>query len=217
MIADEGADVANDEQLSISLRYVNDNGPQERFLGFHECQTGVSGEAITADILEQLANWQLEPTFLRGQAYDGAGAMAGQVRGTAACISSLYPKAVYTHCAAHRLNLCIVKCCNVREVNNMMQTADKIAHFFKYSPKWQHALETWIDDLFPEEKRKKVKEMCRTRWVERHEAFEIFSDLFLPIVCCLERYLLARVVIGTVIPSQILIHSCLLYHNFHSS
>ena len=35
-------------------------------------------------------------------------------------------------------------------------------------------------------KRKCLKEMCRTRWVERHEAFEVFSDLFLPIVSCLE-------------------------------
>ena len=75
--------------------------------------------------------------------------MAGR---TAAHILSIYPKAVYTHCAAHQLNLCIVKCCNIREVNNMMRTADKIAHFFKYSPKRQGALETWIDDLFPEEK-----------------------------------------------------------------
>ena len=29
--------------------------------------------------------------------------------------------------------------------------------------------------------------MCRTRWVEQHEAFEVFSDLFLPLVCCLEK------------------------------
>ena len=28
--------------------------------------------------------------------------------------------------------------------------------------------------------------MCKTRWVERHEAFQIFSDLFLPTVSCLE-------------------------------
>ena len=33
---------------------------------------------------------------------------------------------------------------------------------------------------------KKLKELCRTRWVERHEAFEVFSDLFLPTFCCLE-------------------------------
>ena len=28
--------------------------------------------------------------------------------------------------------------------------------------------------------------MCRTRWVERHESFELFSDLFMPIISCLE-------------------------------
>ena len=28
--------------------------------------------------------------------------------------------------------------------------------------------------------------MCRTRWVERHEAFQVFSDLFIPVFCCLE-------------------------------
>ena len=28
--------------------------------------------------------------------------------------------------------------------------------------------------------------MCRTRWVERHEAFEVFQDHFMPIVCCME-------------------------------
>ena len=28
--------------------------------------------------------------------------------------------------------------------------------------------------------------MCCTRWEERHEAFEVFMDLFMPITCCLE-------------------------------
>ena len=28
--------------------------------------------------------------------------------------------------------------------------------------------------------------MCCTCWIERHEAFETFLDLFIPIVCCLE-------------------------------
>ena len=67
-----------------------------------------------------------------------------------------------------------------------MQTADKISRFFSNSPKRQLALEGWIDSVLPEEKRKKLKELCRTRWVERHEAFEVFSDLFLPTLCCLE-------------------------------
>ena len=64
-----------------------------------------------------------------------------------------------------------------------MQTADKISRFFSNSPKRQLALEKWIDSVLPEENRKKLKELYRTQWVERHEAS---SDLFLPTFCCLE-------------------------------
>ena len=64
----------------------------------------------------------------------------------------------------------------------MMQTADNVCRFFSNSPKRQLALEKWISQICSEEKRKCLKEMCRTRWVERHEVFEVFSDLFLPIV-----------------------------------
>ena len=67
-----------------------------------------------------------------------------------------------------------MKCCSIREVSNMMQTADKISRFLSNSPKRQLALEKWIDNVLPEENRKKLKELCRTRWVERHEAFEVF-------------------------------------------
>ena len=130
------------------------------------CHSGVTGEAIAGDILAQLTEWQLDPQFLRGLAFDGAGAMAGRSKGAAARITSLYPKAVYTHCAAHRLNLCVVKCCDIREVSNMMQTADAVARFFKNLPTHMsihvsnHVLETWIDNIFQNEKRKKLKEMC---------------------------------------------------------
>ena len=187
VIADEATDTANDEQLSICVRFVDSGVPCEKFLAFHECQAGVSGEAIANAILAKLDEWQLEPQFLCGQAYDGAGAMAGKSKGVAARILSKYPKAFYTHCAAHRLNLCVMKCCSIREVSNMMESADKISRFFSNSPKRQTALEKWIDNVLPlEENRKKLKELCCTRWVERHEAFEVFTDLFLPIFCCFE-------------------------------
>ena len=186
VIADEATDVANDEQLSICVRFVHNGSPCEKFLAFHECQSGVTGEALADDILSALVEWQLQPQLLCGQAYDGAGAMAGKSKGVASRILSKYPKALYTHCAAHRLNLCVMKCCSIREVSNMIQTADKISRFFSNSPKRQLALEKWIDSVLPEENRKKLKELCQTRWVERHEAFEVFSDLFLPTFCCLE-------------------------------
>ena len=79
-----------------------------------------------------------------------------------------------------------MKACSIQVVSNMMQTADSVARFFNNSPKRQLALEKWIDSVLPEERRRKLKEMCRTRWIERHEAFEVFIDLFLPTVSCLE-------------------------------
>ena len=186
VMADEATDSANIEQLSVSVRFV-DGGSCEKFLGFLKCESGVTGDAIAENLLSQLYTWQLPPSLLRGQSYDGAGAMAGHTRGAAARILAKYPKAIYVHCAAHRLNLCVMKACSIQVVNNMMQTADSVSRFFNNSPKRQLALEKWIDSVLPEEeRRKKLKEMCRTRWIERHEAFEVFIDLFLPTVSCLK-------------------------------
>jgi len=54
VIADEATDRSNKEQLSITIRFVNDNKPVEKFLGFQECASGVSGEALADSILEKL-------------------------------------------------------------------------------------------------------------------------------------------------------------------
>ena len=188
ILADEATDAANDEQLAISLRYVNQSCQriEERFLAFSECITGVTGEAIADQLLHHLRNWQLSGLQLCGQMYDGAGAMAGKTRGAAARITQQFPRAVYTHCAAHHLNLCVVKSCSIPEVQRAMDTADSVSQFFSNSPKRQLLFEKWVAQLCEGEKRQKLKSLCKTRWVERHEAFEVFIDLFVPLVCCLE-------------------------------
>ena len=53
IIADEATDMANDEQLSICIHYVEEGVPQEKFIAFHECVSGVMGEAISEDISSQ--------------------------------------------------------------------------------------------------------------------------------------------------------------------
>ena len=113
VIADEATDSSNVEQLSINVRFLENSEPQEKFLGFQECISGTTGEAIADNILSKLTDWKLEAELLRGQAYDRAGAMAGRVKGAASRITTKYLKAIYTHCASHRLNLCVVKCCNM--------------------------------------------------------------------------------------------------------
>lgn len=141
------------EQLSITVRFVNKSEPCEKFLGFLKCETGISGEAIADNILLQLNAWQLPASLLRGQAYNGAGSMSGHTRGAAACISAKYPKALYTHCASHRLNLCIVKCCSDHQVTNMMEVVASVSRFFNNSPKRQLELEQWIAESLPNEEK----------------------------------------------------------------
>ena len=74
--------------------------------------------------------------------------MAGCSKGVATRIQDKFPKALYIHCAAHRLNLCVVKCCSIREISNLMGTADSVVRYFKYSPKCQQCFEECIDAEF---------------------------------------------------------------------
>lgn len=73
--------------------------------------------------------WQLDLRKLCGQAYDGTGAMSGKSRSVAARIIEQYPRALYTHCSSHVLNLCIVKSTSISDVRNMMNISNKVARF----------------------------------------------------------------------------------------
>ena len=66
VIADEASDSANDEQLSISIRYLDSGNPREKFLGFVECLSGVTGEAIANYITSQLTDWAIRSQLIEG-------------------------------------------------------------------------------------------------------------------------------------------------------
>ena len=68
-----------------------------------------------------------------------------------------------------------------------MDTADKLVRFYNFSPRRQHNLEKCIDDIQDGKTDKvKLKELCRTRWVARHDAFNVFIDLYESIVSSLQ-------------------------------
>lgn len=61
IIADEATDSSNCEQLSIVFRFVDDKmDVREEFMGFVECKTGVTGEALAATNLDTLNEWKLD-------------------------------------------------------------------------------------------------------------------------------------------------------------
>ena len=86
IICDECTDGANQEQLSLPVRYVANNKVGESSVGFFELSERVTGEAIANDIEKVLHTCNLGPSLLRGQAYDGASNMSGWYKSCAAIL-----------------------------------------------------------------------------------------------------------------------------------
>ena len=78
--AREVTDSANVEQLSLVIRFYHKplNKITERFLCFIPCEE-VTGQALADKIMNRLISLGLDLSLLRGQAYNGAGNMAGHI------------------------------------------------------------------------------------------------------------------------------------------
>ena len=103
---DETQDVFTLEQVCIWIRYVDetDLGVREDFVGFHDI---IGNTAIELhDILNKsINNIGLDMQNCRGQAYDGASNVSGHISGLQTLVWRHNPKALYSHCAGHNLNL----------------------------------------------------------------------------------------------------------------
>ena len=83
IIADEARDVANHEQLNLSVRWVDDNyNVSEDPLGLF-CLPNTKADTITSVIKDLLIRCALPLSMCRGQAYDGAATMKGKRSGVA--------------------------------------------------------------------------------------------------------------------------------------
>ena len=114
---------------------------------------------------------------MRGQGYDGARNMSS-ARGVQGHLLAENPKAMYIHCNSHVLNLCITEACGLPPICHMNYTITESA--FPPPPpqnsaKRQLFLEKVIDKSTSIVK---VKALCRTRWIYRHESYEDFHVLY---------------------------------------
>ena len=77
LIADEVTECSNKEQLYIVIRYVEPDTSygREDLVTFLKCDSGVSGEAL-ADKMLGFVTDHLDPSKMRGQAYDGGSIMS---------------------------------------------------------------------------------------------------------------------------------------------
>jgi hypothetical protein len=182
IIADEAMDSSGKEQLSLVIRYVDSsNNIREDFLGFIHLSSGLSGKALSDTILGKILDLGLDISNCWGQGYDGAGSVAGIRNGCAAHITRVNKKAIYTHCFSHRLNLAVAKGFKIVSVNNMMESIQKISDFFRHSEQRQLSFQKNVLEYAPHSSKTKLKDPCKTRWIERIKDLDLFIDLFEPL------------------------------------
>ena len=188
LVADELTNSSNGEKLAIVQRCADPDDLQirEDLVQFVEFDARVTGSVLwQRKSLDSLTQVICIPTsFMDKRKFDGASNMTGRIRGAAAIITSIYSLALYLYCSSHSLNLA-VKSLEVQSVQNMIGVIKKVTLFFHAHPKHQRKHEKQ-DTTTPTSSVHKLKDLCRTRWVERIDAVQRFKDLFCSILSCFE-------------------------------
>ena len=122
ILMDGTEDVQGKEQISICLRYVDEDlVPQEDFVEKYEVP-GTIGEQMAKLAVDVLLRLNIPISCLRGQTYDGAANMAGKFSGAQAVLKKEQPLALYVHCGAHIVKLITQCACSASTlVRNTLQ------------------------------------------------------------------------------------------------
>ena len=161
--ADEATDVACNEQMCVSIRWVNKEYEMfEEPLGLVQ-MTKTDAATIFAALKDVLLRCVLPVNSCRGQSYDGASVMSGHLHGVASRFNEEEPAALYVHCLARSLNLSlqdISRSCS--SGCNSLELVIEIVKLIKYSPKRTALFNTMKSQLSPE--MQNLKPLCPTRW-----------------------------------------------------
>ena len=188
VIADEVTDrFANKEILLLCLRYLNTRKEEptieETFISSTHIDGRPTGKIIGSHILEMLKTHKIDVKNCRAQAYDGASAMASEAKGASAIIKEQQPLADSIHCRSHCINLSIAFACKNDVVSKFMDDLTSVCYFFANSPKRQQFFERFIEFYkkemsISESDRTHIIGLAKTRWVERHKAYDNYYILY---------------------------------------
>ncbi|CAN1164333.1 Zinc finger MYM-type protein 1, partial [Linum perenne] len=129
ILVDEARDVSIKEQMAIVLRYVSREGAiVERFLGISHV-SDTKALTLKKEIECMLVTHGLSLSRIRGQGYDGASNMKGEINGLKTLILAENSAAYYVHCFAHQLQLTLVAVaknhCGVSSLVNLVGSSCK--------------------------------------------------------------------------------------------
>ena len=150
-MVDETKDAGTEEQCVVVIRWV-DNGLQahEYFIGMY-VTVSTDANSFVAIIKDALMRMNLSLAQCRGQCYDGAAVMQGFRNGVAVQILQVEPRAFYTHCYSHSLNLAcqdIIRA--IKPIKNALDTAFELSKLLKYSSKRNAQFKNIHAEIAPE-------------------------------------------------------------------
>ena len=136
IMTDEVADCSNKEQFVICFRQVDKSfDTHEDFIGIDNVSNIKAGTLVTI-IKDVLIRLNIPLSNTNGQCYDGAENMCCIKNGVSNKILSENPKAFFTHCFGHALNLAVGDMLkNVRFLKDSMDTTYEISNLIKKSLK----------------------------------------------------------------------------------
>jgi hypothetical protein len=115
LLADGTTDISHHDQLAIVIRYVDVSGKmskiRESFLGYVRVTDATAAGHLDVLWKTVFEIWNLDPSFLAAQGYDGAAVMSGAAGGLQRLMRDKLGEGVfapYVHCQAHCLNLVVV-------------------------------------------------------------------------------------------------------------
>ena len=134
VMIDETTNISNAEQVVVCFRWVNENFEvHEDFVGLYEVES-IGAEGLYQVITDVMLGLNLTVSKVRDQCYNGASAMSGKKSGVAAKMQAVEPRAVYTHCYGHALNLaCGDAMKNCKLMKDNLDTTHEITKLIKKS------------------------------------------------------------------------------------
>ncbi|XP_052619569.1 uncharacterized protein LOC128125953 [Lactuca sativa] len=167
IILDCTPDTSHKEQMSIILRCLDlSTTPievKEYFLGFLVVDN-TTGKGLYDAIIDEIKNIGLDINDVRGQGYDNGSNMKGKHQGVQKRLLDINPRAFYTPCSCHSLNLVICDIANSCEnASEFFGVIQRIYTIFASSTQRWKILQDNISNLT-------LKSLSQTRWESRVES-----------------------------------------------
>lgn len=134
----------------------------------------MDAKSIANTIDNFIQSYGLDPMKCVGQGYDGASTMSGIHNGVQKVLQEIYPKALFFHCASHKLNLVVNDSNCVSEIRNTISTVKEIIKFFRES-------------VLRRKYAPNIPTFCETRWSQKYKSIFIFKTHFEKIIEGLEK------------------------------